>query len=953
MGTKIKNRKPHTADKKTWASAWARVLTVFYDIKKIYDREFKEGNWASAGKQVIEELHTALEFDKRGVYLSALLLLASACAIGLFFGRNKVVSEKQELSIFLLFFITFLIRLFLFRLLRFRFDFSISFSYNSSFATTLACAYTDTVAFTIAVIVSSDFTSLSGCFLIFAFLFRVGLVLTLEIILEPHSRAFELFTRAQQFQQKEERKRHVYKETGHARRKCCDLLGKLEKQSNLTLGLAGRRGLGKTTLLHNMLQENVLHLPVHLNFDRELRDDIKLRIQRIRHLTLFVSTPTEFEEQVFLIALLERLAQAFNQALMRLLPTLKSFAAEQELREKRRQLRYCHAVMLVLFTLIIGFNFYLLNSTDRLPALARLFPQIDSLKTTPFFQPLTPQTRLYTEMRDSLLIELKTQAAPMQDSLVEINILLNPKVSENSWNLKGKYIGSQNDFLIRATWDSLKTSTTWPKLDSLRQIHQHYQAILDSIKAAALHYQSLADSLAFLSNRAFGYGTSPIEFSGWFWFNCILFFSIFPAFYFSREGVQLFAKRVYSEVRNEIALYERTHALLERLHFQMSFSEGQEAGLTFSRKGWQFARRFSKQVQRHVRPYTTMSLIAEYRDYIADAKLYLNDALKRDNRHTDERLKIIIAIDELDKILDTDKLHNMLKSMKPIFEIEDVCYLLSISEDALETYRLRHVDTKNEIDSAFTHIIPVPPMDAPGSLAFFLKNHRSADFQSAEDAGKMPALRGWSPQLLPAAIVFGGGVPRDMHRLTQVFGTYPNDISLKDCLERLAQEDGTACEDMVLLHAQLSDEGKQFWLKIVEYTGFTSKEKTAEYTGFTSKEKSAELLDKIAGHSLEEFMQMNPCSGDKAKEQYHRLRSLVRGIVVKSYAYHAVAQIETPLLLAEWPKESELESFIEALPENANLQSWFTQLEPLRDAIFELSRNPLRVWECLNGKTTA
>lgn len=60
-----------------------------------------------------------------------------------------------------------------------------------------------------------------------------------------------------------------------------------------------------------------------------------------------------------------------------------------------------------------------------------------------------------------------------------------------------------------------------------------------------------------------------------------------------------------------------------------------------------------------------------------------------------------------------------------------------------------------------------------------------------------------------------------------------------------------------------------------------------------------------------------------------------------------------PPLLAEWPEESELENFIAGLPENVELEEWLKQVDPLCSAIFELSRNPLRVWERLNGKAEA
>jgi len=320
-----------------------------------------------------------------------------------------------------------------------------------------------------------------------------------------------------------------------------------------------------------------------------------------------------------------------------------------------------------------------------------------------------------------------------------------------------------------------------------------------------------------------------------------------------------------------------------------------------------------------MRPYTTISLIDEFRNYIADIKMYLNDALKEDNPQNTEPFKIIIAIDELDKILDTEKLHNMLKSMKAIFEIEDVYYFLSISEDALETYRLRHVDTKNEIDSAFTHIIPIPPMDAPGSLGFFIEHHEH-----------------WQPELLPVAIVFGGGVPRDMHRISQVFGALLQNTDLKSCLKKLADEDISACEDMLLLNSYLSDEGKQFWLNILDRTRFAKKQ--------TAKK----LLDEINKSDLKNFEEINPCSEETAKEQYHHLRSLLRGLAVKGYIYHQVLEQTMPETLGEWPDKATVEQFINDLQEGDAVKTWLDELEILRTAIFELSRNPLIVWEDLN-----
>lgn len=906
----MKDNETQTPTQKTWRSVWEKVKSEWLEV------------W---------------DFDRRGIYLSGVLSLTSVVYLSVIWGQSRKLSPAQEVGQSAIFLFVFLISFLSAQILKHRYGglvasavavgagivFFIAAAVAGADALVSAFPVTFTAfCFVTGVFAGADagvnadlfavigsFAAVLGLASVIAFsgmisaiaviVVIVVVIVVAQVILIFHQRAFRFFQRAQSFKAKELEHRLDDQETTTTRRVCRATLTKLQRQKrSLTLGLAGRRGLGKTALLRDVLQESDAAAPKQIQSDRDLKDGKKVKTERSRCLRLLVATPTEFVEQVFLMALLERLAQAFIQSLIRLLPSVQPFKVEQELREKRRLLRVSHMVMFSLTILNICMSLYFLNATTRTPVL-RQFPfKPDSTITSIFLHP-----RIYRNMQDSLLTALRAQAAPLQDSLIQIDALLNP---------------IQKEYMIQAIWDSLKKSRAWPKLDSLRRTSQLYQAILDSIKVVSSHYRAIADSVALRAGSPFAEEASREALSLWFWFNGILLLMLPFVYWRTREGEARFTKSVYSVVRNEIALYERTNSLLERLHFQMSFGESREAGLAFSRSGWQLARKISKQVQRQARPYTTMSLIDEFRDYIADAKMYLNDALQMSDPGTKERFRIIIAIDELDKILDTDKLHNMLKSMKAIFEMEDVYYILSISEDALETYRLRHVDTKNEIDSAFTHIIPVPPMDAIGSLAFYVEHHQS-----------------WVPELLPAAIVFGGGVPRDMHRLSQIFGTYPSDINLQQCIERLVKEDVSACEDMILLNSHLSDEGKQVWLKILTESGFTSKEKTEK------------LLGKIEAHAVDDFTKINPCGGDKAKEQFHRLRSLIRGVVIKGFIYHTVQSHPTPSILTSWPQASELRSFIEHLPEEASLESWLAQLEPLRDAIFELSRNPLRVWENL------
>ena len=211
-------------------------------------------------------------------------------------------------------------------------------------------------------------------------------------------------------------------------------------------------------------------------------------------------------------------------------------------------------------------------------------------------------------------------------------------------------------------------------------------------------------------------------------------------------------------------------------------------------------------------------------------------------------------------------------------------------------------------------------MGATGSLALFIQQERK-----------------WLPQLLPAAIVFGGGVPRDMLRLSQLFNTFDEGMDLAGCLAYLIKEDVSAGQDMLLQNQHLSDEAKQAWLQRIDLPQHPSKAFVLQ------------LLADIAKQDLAGFVQNNPCSAEVAKVQFHRLRSLVRGMAVKGYIYQLVSKAATPQELEVWPEQKSIEDFFKNLEPVDNVSKWLARLEPLRAAIFNLSQNPLMVWENLNS----
>ncbi|MGJ5674108.1 MAG: hypothetical protein ACR9NN_10930 [Nostochopsis sp.] len=110
-----------------------------------------------------------------------------------------------------------------------------------------------------------------------------------------------------------------------------------------------------------------------------------------------------------------------------------------------------------------------------------------------------------------------------------------------------------------------------------------------------------------------------------------------------------------------------------------------------------------------MRGYSLITLVSEYREFLEKVVYRIRKGAL--GVRPDEDFEIIVCIDELDKIVEPAELRNFIRRIKVIFEIPGVYYYLSLSEDALRAFYLGTADGKNEVDSAFDHIIYVPPVD--------------------------------------------------------------------------------------------------------------------------------------------------------------------------------------------------------------------------------------------------
>ena len=152
-------------------------------------------------------------------------------------------------------------------------------------------------------------------------------------------------------------------------------------------------------------------------------------------------------------------------------------------------------------------------------------------------------------------------------------------------------------------------------------------------------------------------------------------------------------------------LVAEARTLQERIRYSTTLTHGSQAGGGVGQGLFNITS--SEQRELIERPTTISSLVHDFR---------------RLGRHTAEVVKparVVIAIDELDKMSDPDKVRALLRDIKGIFEIEGVHFLVSVSHEAARALRLAGVAERNEFNSSFYTAVELPVLK-PGECADLL-----------------------------------------------------------------------------------------------------------------------------------------------------------------------------------------------------------------------------------------
>jgi hypothetical protein len=111
---------------------------------------------------------------------------------------------------------------------------------------------------------------------------------------------------------------------------------------------------------------------------------------------------------------------------------------------------------------------------------------------------------------------------------------------------------------------------------------------------------------------------------------------------------------------------------------------------------------------------------------------------------------MVIGIDELDKIVDSESAERFINEIKAVFGVPGCLYLVSMSEDALLEFEKKSLGFRSAFDSAFDDMIRV-------------------DTFSLEDTREMLLRRiaGIGDPFILLCYIFSGGLPRDVLRIAR------------------------------------------------------------------------------------------------------------------------------------------------------------------------------------------
>jgi hypothetical protein len=187
------------------------------------------------------------------------------------------------------------------------------------------------------------------------------------------------------------------------------------------------------------------------------------------------------------------------------------------------------------------------------------------------------------------------------------------------------------------------------------------------------------------------------------------------------------------------SMAERTRRQLRRLKFVQTISTMSNATVKVSAPlgadlGGSFTRQLAEQ------QLSLPELVEEYKRYATEVAYWWRAQNNGEGR-------LFIGIDEVDRIVDPDRVQRFLNEVKAVFNVPYCFYLVSVSEEALAAFERRSLTARTTFDTAFDEVVRVD----------YLTYQAATELLSKRVAGLPRPFIGLCHCL-------AGGLPRDLVR---------------------------------------------------------------------------------------------------------------------------------------------------------------------------------------------
>lgn len=223
--------------------------------------------------------------------------------------------------------------------------------------------------------------------------------------------------------------------------------------------------------------------------------------------------------------------------------------------------------------------------------------------------------------------------------------------------------------------------------------------------------------------------------------------------------------RLYTRYRRfgpEAGLVRMSEEKIRRLDFDITRSQSRRFDLPIFRS----SASISNSEQMRGRPLTLPGLTADYMEYIKQVQKVF--------RARAGNPKLIICIDELDKITNTDEVGKVLREIKGALFQDNCFYILSISEDAVRAFESRFVEERDIFESTFDEVMFLERLNLPTCVSIARKRFESSGYGPEE--GDNPSI----DRSIELAAIVSAGVPREFIRNLRVMVASAEELTQLD-----------------------------------------------------------------------------------------------------------------------------------------------------------------------------